>query len=77
MHAGVHGFWYPYRNVFKLVEEELRIQPFTDWCPSAQYSPNGLEVTSPIFQVTNVGRWSLGDGDRSRAGDTINTHRTD
>lgn len=50
-HAGVHGFWYPYRNIFKLAEEELRIQPFTDWCPSAQYSPNGLEVTSPIFQV--------------------------
>jgi hypothetical protein len=47
----VHGFWYPYRNIFRLVEEELRVRPFTDWCPSAQYSPNGLEVTSPIFQV--------------------------
>lgn len=48
--AGVHGFWYCYRNVFNLVENELRLRPFTDWTPSAQYSPNGLEVTSPIFQ---------------------------
>lgn len=74
---GVHGFWYPYRNVFRLVEEDLRLQPFTDWCPSAQYSPNGLEVTSPIFQVSrslaiggelmgravgqSVGRWLWGE----------------
>eukprot|EP00903_Cladosiphon_okamuranus_P014042 g13058.t2 len=48
--AGVHGFWYPYRNIFKLIEEDLKIDPFTPWTQSAQYSPEGLEVISPIFQ---------------------------
>jgi len=33
----------------------LRLTPFTDWTPSAQYSPNGFEVTSPIFQVRFAG----------------------
>ncbi|MCL6436911.1 MAG: FAD-dependent oxidoreductase [Leptolyngbyaceae cyanobacterium HOT.MB2.61] len=47
--AGIHGFWYPYRNIFSLVDE-LGLQPFTDWTRSAQYSPAGLEVESPIFQ---------------------------
>lgn len=47
--AGVHGFWYPYRNIFTLVRE-LGLNPFTSWTRSAQYSPAGLEVESPIFQ---------------------------
>jgi uncharacterized protein with NAD-binding domain and iron-sulfur cluster len=47
--AGIHGFWYPYRNIFSLVNE-LGIQPFTQWTRSSQYSPAGLEVESPIFQ---------------------------
>lgn len=47
--AGIHGFWYPYRNIFSLVEE-LGLKPFTDWTRSSQYSPAGLEVESPIFQ---------------------------
>ncbi|MBE9029844.1 FAD-dependent oxidoreductase [filamentous cyanobacterium LEGE 11480] len=47
--AGIHGFWYPYQNIFGLVDE-LGLKPFTDWTRSAQYSPNGLEVESPIFQ---------------------------
>jgi uncharacterized protein with NAD-binding domain and iron-sulfur cluster len=47
--AGIHGFWYPYRNIFSLVNE-LEINPFTTWTRSAQYSPAGLEVESPIFQ---------------------------
>ncbi len=47
--AGIHGFWYPYRNIFHLVDE-LGLKPFTDWTRSAQYSPQGLEVESPIFQ---------------------------
>ncbi|MBW4615025.1 MAG: FAD-dependent oxidoreductase [Desmonostoc vinosum HA7617-LM4] len=47
--AGIHGFWYPYRNIFSLVNE-LGINPFTTWTRSSQYSPAGLEVTSPIFQ---------------------------
>ncbi|GJD17876.1 amine oxidase [Rivularia sp. IAM M-261] len=47
--AGIHGFWYPYRNIFSLTNE-LEINPFTHWTRSSQYSPNGLEVESPIFQ---------------------------
>jgi uncharacterized protein with NAD-binding domain and iron-sulfur cluster len=47
--AGIHGFWYPYRNIFALINE-LGINPFTSWTRSAQYSPAGLEVESPIFQ---------------------------
>ena len=47
--AGIHGFWYPYQNIFSLVKE-LNLSPFTPWTRSAQYSPAGLEVESPIFQ---------------------------
>ncbi|MCG6134969.1 MAG: FAD-dependent oxidoreductase [Nostoc sp. LLA-1] len=47
--AGIHGFWYPYRNIFALINE-LELNPFTTWTRSAQYSPAGLEVESPIFQ---------------------------
>jgi uncharacterized protein with NAD-binding domain and iron-sulfur cluster len=47
--AGIHGFWYPYRNIFSLINE-LEINPFTSWTRSSQYSPFGLEVESPIFQ---------------------------
>ncbi len=48
--AGIHGFWYPYRNIFALTDR-LGIQPFTEWTRSAQYSPQGLEVESPLFQA--------------------------
>lgn len=47
--AGIHGFWYPYYNIFSLIDE-LALQPFTPFTQSAQYSPAGLEVESPIFQ---------------------------
>ncbi len=47
--AGIHGFWYPYRNIFSLVRQ-LGLDPFTAWTRSSQYSPAGLEVESPIFQ---------------------------
>lgn len=47
--AGIHGFWYPYGNIFSLVRE-LGISPFTPFTRSSQYSPAGLEVESPIFQ---------------------------
>ena len=47
---GVHGFWRVYRNIFHLVEQELGIRDaFTDYVRSAQYSPRGLEVESPVF----------------------------
>ncbi|MEM1369549.1 MAG: FAD-dependent oxidoreductase, partial [Cyanobacteria bacterium P01_H01_bin.15] len=47
--GGIHGFWYPYRNIFNLVDE-LGLQPFTPFTRSHQYSPAGLEVTAPLFQ---------------------------
>ncbi|MEM9135725.1 MAG: FAD-dependent oxidoreductase [Cyanobacteria bacterium P01_F01_bin.42] len=47
--AGIHGFWYPYRNIFSLVEH-LGLSPFTPWTRSQQFSPAGLEAESPIFQ---------------------------
>lgn len=47
--AGIHGFWYPYSNIFALIDE-LGLQPFTPYTRSAQYSPHGLEVESPLFQ---------------------------
>ncbi|NET43782.1 FAD-dependent oxidoreductase [Okeania sp. SIO2B3] len=47
--VGIHGFWYPYHNIFSLVKK-LNLDPFTPWTRSAQYSPAGLEVESPIFQ---------------------------
>ena len=47
--GGIHGFWYPYRNIFNQVRE-LGLEPFTRFTRSSQYSPAGLEVESPIFQ---------------------------
>ena len=47
--GGIHGFWYPYRNIFNQVRE-LKLEPFTRFTRSSQYSPAGLEVESPIFQ---------------------------
>ena len=48
--AGIHGFWYPYRNIFGLTDA-LGLQPFTPYTCSNQYSPHGLEVESPLFQM--------------------------
>ena len=47
---------YPYRNIFKLIEKELNIDPFTPWTQSAQYSPEGLEVSrlALVSLLTNV-----------------------
>ncbi len=47
--GGIHGFWYPYSNIFSLVRG-LGLNPFTPFTRSSQYSPAGLEVESPIFQ---------------------------
>jgi uncharacterized protein with NAD-binding domain and iron-sulfur cluster len=49
LEAGIHGFWYPYRNIFSLVDR-LGLKPFTPWTRSTQYSPAGIEAISPIFQ---------------------------
>ncbi|GMH02941.1 hypothetical protein Nepgr_004780 [Nepenthes gracilis] len=47
--VGIQGFWYPYRNIFSLVDE-IGIKPFTSWVRSAHYSVEGMEVEFPIFQ---------------------------
>lgn len=47
--VGIQGFWYPYRNIFSLVDE-LGIKPFTNWMRAAGYSEEGLEVEFPVFQ---------------------------
>ena len=49
LEAGIHGFWYPYGNIFDLVDE-LQLKPFTPFTESNQYSPAGLEAESPLFQ---------------------------
>uniref|UniRef100_A0A0D3FYW1 Amine oxidase domain-containing protein n=1 Tax=Oryza barthii TaxID=65489 RepID=A0A0D3FYW1_9ORYZ len=46
--VGLRGFWYPYRNIFSLVDE-LGISPFTGWTKAAYYSSQGLAVEFPIF----------------------------
>ncbi|XP_022763013.1 uncharacterized protein LOC111308727 isoform X1 [Durio zibethinus] len=47
--VGIQGFWYPYKNIFSLVDE-LGIKPFTSWTRSAQYAGEGLEVEFPVYQ---------------------------
>lgn len=47
--VGIQGFWYPYQNIFSLVNE-LGIKPFTSWTRSAMYSGEGLEVEFPVYQ---------------------------
>ncbi|GAB4838574.1 hypothetical protein Ancab_028119 [Ancistrocladus abbreviatus] len=47
--VGIQGFWYPYRNIFSLVDE-LGFKPFTSWIRSAHYSVEGMEVEFPVFQ---------------------------
>ena len=49
--VGIHGYWGSYANIFELTRQ-LGIYPFTDWTPSNQYSPEGLEVVAPIFRVS-------------------------
>lgn len=46
---GIQGFWYPYRNIFSVVDE-LDLKPFTSWMKCAQYSDQGIEVEFPVFQ---------------------------
>ncbi|CAN1276379.1 Phytoene dehydrogenase [Linum perenne] len=45
----IQGFWYPYKNIFSLVDE-LGIKPFTNWMKSAVYSSEGLEAEFPVFR---------------------------
>lgn len=47
--VGIHGMWRPYFNLFHLVLDDLKLDPFTDWTRSSQRSPKGKVVESPIF----------------------------
>mmetsp|Transcript_10302 Transcript_10302/g.28093 ORF Transcript_10302/g.28093 Transcript_10302/m.28093 type:complete len:554 (-) Transcript_10302:461-2122(-) len=48
--AGMKGFWYSYKNIFKLIEElNLPEWPLTDWTTSGFWSPKGLVTEAPIF----------------------------
>lgn len=47
--VGIRGFWYPYRNIFSIVDE-LGISPFTKPTRSAYYSPETMEVEFPVFK---------------------------
>ena len=49
--AGMHGFWDEYKNIFRLVEDELMLRDvFTDYALQGQYSPRGLEAVWPIYR---------------------------
>eukprot|EP00898_Chlorokybus_atmophyticus_P005622 jgi/Chlat1/6060/Chrsp4S06343 len=61
--VGIHGFWYPYKNIFDLTDE-LGIQPFTDWTKSSQYSPAEMpRLPAPLgtFAYTQFTRLPLAD----------------
>lgn len=47
---GIKGFWYQYKNIDELVKTLEVREPFTPWCRSSYWSPQGLQVQSPVFQ---------------------------
>ncbi|WIA19763.1 hypothetical protein OEZ85_005677 [Tetradesmus obliquus] len=47
---GIKGFWYQYSNIEALVSELGIPSPFTPFTRSSFWSPDGLQVESPIFQ---------------------------
>ncbi|CAN0260079.1 unnamed protein product [Discosporangium mesarthrocarpum] len=47
--AGIKGFWWSYPNIYRLVEEELKVEnPFSDWTRSSFFSPKGLQVCARV-----------------------------
>ena len=46
--AGIHGFWYPYRNIFALIDE-LGINPFTPLYPLIPVFSSGLRGGIPLI----------------------------
>ena len=50
--AGQHGFWDQYYNIFRLLDEDLRItdDALTGYAEQGQYSPNGLEAVWPVYR---------------------------
>ncbi|OWM80442.1 hypothetical protein CDL15_Pgr019722 [Punica granatum] len=47
--VGIQGFWYPYKNIFSLVDG-LGLEPFTGWMKSAHSFRLSVQVEFPIFQ---------------------------
>lgn len=50
--AGQHGFWDQYGNIFRLLENDLKIseKALTGYSEQGQYSPAGLEAVWPIYR---------------------------
>jgi hypothetical protein len=49
--AGIKGFWWQYHNIYHLVQELGIEWPFTEWTMSSFYSPQGIQVESPVFSA--------------------------
>lgn len=48
--AGMKGFWYQYKNTYKLLEElQLPSWPLTDFTTSGFWNPQGLVTEAPVF----------------------------
>ncbi|KAI8468019.1 MAG: hypothetical protein J3K34DRAFT_454404 [Monoraphidium minutum] len=47
--AGMKGFWYEYKNLFRLIRELGIPWPLTDWTTSGFWSPKGLTTEAPVF----------------------------
>ncbi|KAG2497258.1 hypothetical protein HYH03_004842 [Edaphochlamys debaryana] len=48
--AGMKGFWFQYRNTFKLIEDlNLPSWPLTDFTTSGFWNPKGLVTEAPVF----------------------------
>ncbi|PNW70427.1 hypothetical protein CHLRE_17g719500v5 [Chlamydomonas reinhardtii] len=47
---GIKGFWYQYANIFSLVDRLGLRNVFTEFTQSSFYTPEGLQVRSPLFQ---------------------------
>ncbi|KXZ45031.1 hypothetical protein GPECTOR_59g639 [Gonium pectorale] len=48
--AGMKGFWYQYKNTFRLLDElQLPSWPLTDFTTSGFWNPRGLVTEAPVF----------------------------
>ncbi|KAG2443456.1 hypothetical protein HXX76_001813 [Chlamydomonas incerta] len=48
--AGMKGFWYQYKNTFKLIKDlQLPEWPLTDFTTSGFWNPKGLVTEAPVF----------------------------
>lgn len=50
--AGQHGFWDPYYNIFRLLDQDLGIldTALTGYAEQGQYSPSGLQAVWPVYR---------------------------